>query len=93
LLGISSPSKVFLGYGENLMQGLAKGIQTAVKLPMNELSNTGFTTPSIIGGARGATAPSVFKVSVTINGNADETSVRNGVRLGIGDALKARGAA
>jgi len=93
LLGISSPSKVFLGYGENIMRGLANGIKTSINLPTNELSKTGLVTPGVVsGGSSGMNSPNIFKVAITINGNADENNVRNGVRLGIGDAMRARGA-
>ena len=91
LLDISSPSGVFFGYGENIMKGLALGIKSSVGMPMKELSNTGFSTPNLTG--RNAGGSNIFKVSISISGNANENDVRNGVRLGIGDAMKARGAA
>lgn len=38
MLGIGSPSKLFAGVGENVMEGMAQGIESASVLPQAELS-------------------------------------------------------
>jgi hypothetical protein len=45
------------------------------------------------GGQAALSSGANINVSVTINGNATENDVRNGVSLGISDALRARGQA
>lgn len=57
---ISSPSKVFMGYGENLMQGLALGIRGSSGLAAGALSGLSLT-PSF-GNSRGS--------QITVNINA-----------------------
>lgn len=55
-LGIFSPSKVFYGYGVNLMEGLAGGISDASGLPVASLGSVSSLTPSLSSSALGSGA-------------------------------------
>jgi hypothetical protein len=67
MLGISSPSKVFSMFGEQIVQGLAQGIGAAENIAKNATYNlgaatiSGFNTPLVSGGR--STSP----IAITIN--------------------------
>lgn len=54
VLGISSPSKVFAGIGQNMMLGLAKGIEAYSDVPLNMTANIGANSTSGIPSTSGA---------------------------------------
>jgi hypothetical protein len=66
---ISSPSKVFMGIGEDAMQGLALGLSGSERMLRNMTADIGQTAlPSIdVSGARGGQAPIVINVSGAID--------------------------
>lgn len=67
ILGISSPSKVFAAFGEQIVAGLAQGINTAQDIAKNATFNLGNSTISgfrpQLAGAANAQAP----ISIVIN--------------------------
>jgi hypothetical protein len=66
ILGISSPSKVFAAFGEQIVEGLAQGISTAQSLARDATFNLGNT--AINGFApRLATATNRSPIYITIN--------------------------
>ena len=67
--GISSPSKMFKGFGENLMEGFAQGIQDAIELPKGAMSMavTHLIQPAM------ASVPVGQQVSTTITNNFSQT--------------------
>jgi TP901 family phage tail tape measure protein len=66
---ISSPSKVFMGIGEDAMEGLALGLAGSERMLRNMTTGIGQTAlPSIdVSGARGGQAPIVINVSGAID--------------------------
>lgn len=50
-LGISSPSSVFANIGQNMMSGMAMGIDQSVRMPVSSLARS---TPALIGAASGS---------------------------------------
>jgi hypothetical protein len=60
LFGIGSPSKVFAGYGKNLMQGLSIGINRNTGLAMNALNGLDIQPSfAIAGSSRGSVVNNV----------------------------------
>lgn len=99
-LGIHSPSSVFeMQVGWQMAAGAAlgweRGLDTMLSPTMPQLDS------SAVGGVAGVSAGSNNKsgeisigpIHVTIQGNANESDVRRGVSLGIGDAMRAAGRA
>lgn len=71
VLDIFSPSKVFRGFGVNLMEGLAAGIADASKLPLSALSGVSanlsmpsLASPSLATAGGAAVAPSAIELHV-----------------------------
>jgi phage-related minor tail protein len=89
MLGIASPSKVFAGFGENIVQGLAQGINAAeniaktATLSLGNATVSGFRMPSLSTGT--STAP----IAITINAGLGT----NGPALGrqVSSAIKQYG--
>lgn len=65
--GIASPSKLFYGFGENLMQGLANGISNAAQMPINAMSALANTVQGKVTGMVDAVANSARTITNTIN--------------------------
>lgn len=89
-LGIHSPSTVFYGFGYNMMQGLANGIEHYGALPqvelgasMGQLTSTGQqAAQSVRSNASGQRAGNTAYVNVTVNGN-DSSAAEKGVVQGL----------
>jgi TP901 family phage tail tape measure protein len=91
-LGIGSPSKVFMGIGENIMSGMAGGIKTGMKeVPKVMLPNlasslnaglAGLTLPAMGGLAAAGVPVGATTVSVTMN-----PTINNGMDLAEFQAL------
>lgn len=88
-LGISSPSKVFEGFGKNMMIGMADGIRRAGDLPEVELRGTmtGITGIGAAGaGARAgqpATGGAAAYVTINFYGQQDTKAARDGTVEGL----------
>lgn len=75
ILGINSPSKVFEGFGQNLMQGLSLGIQSGLSGVQSSLSAAaGGLSPAAMGPSTVAAAPNVY--NLTLNGVMAEDADR-----------------
>jgi hypothetical protein len=74
ILGIRSPSKVFEGVGENMMQGMANGISRRAEAPATAAAT-----------AAGATYN--FTIAQTFGSNMEPSQVRQATRAGIGDTI------
>jgi phage-related protein len=88
---ISSPSKVFMGIGEDAMQGLALGLAGSERMLRNMTSGIGDAAlPSIdVAGGRGGPAPIVINVT---GGMMDPQGVAREVVKVLNDANRRTGA-
>lgn len=67
LLGIASPSKVFMGIGENVALGLAKGIDSASDMVVQSTIDMGILSINSLDGLYGNTSSNGIVQNVTIN--------------------------
>lgn len=88
MLGINSPSKVFAAFGENIVQGLAQGINTAQDIAKTATLNLGNATVSGLSMPGLSTAQSA-PINITINAGLGT----NGAALGrqVSSAIKQYG--
>jgi hypothetical protein len=86
MLGISSPSKVFAKFGEQIVQGLAQGIGAAENIAKNATFNlgastiSGFNTPLLSGGASKSPISIVINAGLGTNGPALGREVSSAIR-------------
>jgi hypothetical protein len=86
MLGISSPSKVFAKFGEQIVQGLAQGIGAAESIAKNATFNlgastiSGFNTPLLSGGASSAPIAITINAGLGTNGASLGRDVSNAIR-------------
>ena len=86
MLGISSPSKVFAKFGENIVQGLAQGIGAAENIAKTATFNlgastiSGFNTPLLSGGASASPIAITINAGLGTNGASLGRDVSNAIR-------------
>jgi hypothetical protein len=86
MLGISSPSKVFAKFGENIVQGLAQGIGAAENIAKNATFNlgastiSGFSTPLVSGRATSSPIAITINAGLGTNGPALGRQVSSAIR-------------
>ena len=89
MLGISSPSKVFAAFGENIVQGLAQGINAAENIAKNATLSLGNTTVGGLNIPSLSNTKSSAGINITINAGLGT----NGPALGrqVSSAIKQYG--
>lgn len=89
----TSPLRGLVRSGESIVEMLQVGIDRA-SLSMDPFANRLLPAPTSLPSTAAAPANNItFNVEVTIEGDADEEDVRNGVNLGIADAMRQQGLA
>ena len=89
LLGIGSPSKVFHGYGENVVQGLLNGVSSQMPSLRGQMSGLAATvagtkigSPGVAGAAAGAGGNSgTLQLELTSSGDQFLIWLRNSIRI------------
>lgn len=84
ILGIRSPSKVFAGFGENIGEGLAQGVDKSVGIVDRAISGLSGTTISGVG----ISAPNVAGSGLQTGNTSNQTVSINSVVLNSAEATK-----
>lgn len=90
-LGINSPSKLFAGLGAGMMEGMAKGIDENTSLPVDMTLRASKATTEFSTTSGKSSSGFVANVSITINGNANEKTVKEAVSSGLLQAARKAG--
>lgn len=61
--GIASPSKVFFGYGQNLMEGLGEGIKAYANVPLSYVDSVSNSITAQFERLRGAVVAKIFDIN------------------------------
>jgi hypothetical protein len=86
MLGISSPSKVFSMFGQQIVQGLAQGITSAENIAKNATFSlgaatiNGFNTPLVSGGRSASPIAITINAGLGTNGPALGRQVSSAIR-------------
>lgn len=85
-LKINSPSRLFMGLGASMMEGMAMGVEEFTNLPVNATINASSATADSVtdvSSGAGGFGKGNFNITVTINGNATKQDVENGIYDGL----------